>query len=64
MNGRRSYGRCPHCGRTVWPEPLCPRPRSVTGVVVHRRCYRLITAPPATTPAAGIPAAALSIHPA
>lgn len=64
MNRRRSFGRCPHCGRTVWTEPLCPRPHLVNGLAVHQHCYRLLTAPHAPEPAPGTPTAALNTHPA
>lgn len=58
MTRRRPFGRCPHCGRTVWLDPLHPRPHLVTGLAVHQRCYRLLTTP--NHPASGAPAAALT----
>lgn len=63
MSRARSYGRCPHCGRTVLTAAT--RPRSINGVVVHHRCYRLLTDPcPPSSPAAGTPVAALPTNPA
>jgi hypothetical protein len=43
MSRRRSCGRCPHCGRTVWLESLCQRLRTVDGIPVHARCYRRLS---------------------
>lgn len=63
MSRARNYGRCPHCGRTVLTASA--RPRSTNGVVVHHRCYRLLTDPCSqNSPAATTPASALPTTPA
>lgn len=62
----RPFGCCPLCGRTVFSEPLCRRPHTVNGLVVHQRCYRLLTDPDPrrapTTPVVDAPVFALSAH--
>jgi hypothetical protein len=56
VSRRRSFGRCPHCSRTMWRDALCGRPRSINGVAVHPRCDRLLTVPQETQPTT-VPAA-------
>jgi hypothetical protein len=60
VSRRRSFGRCPHCVRTVWLDAMCGRPRSINAVAVHPRCYRLLTVPQDTQPTTG--AAAPAYH--
>ena len=64
MSRRRSFGRCPHCDRTAWLDGLCDRLRSINGVAVHPRCYRLLTAPQDASSTTGAVAPVPAPHPA
>lgn len=44
-NASRPLGCCPLCGRTVFRKPPYRHPHAVNGLVVHQRCYRLLTDP-------------------